>query len=75
MLTTKEADDYLAKKPEFKVILSHLSELQPRIQNKNFSQMATIWRNYLEKIFNIGVSDIKTELDTMAGEMNEVLAD
>jgi len=75
VLTTKEADDYLAKKPEFKVILSHLSELQPRIQNKNFSQMATIWRNYLEKIFNIGVSDIKTELDTMAGEMNEVLAD
>lgn len=74
VLETQEGKDFLARKPAFKAIFDNLDNIYPRIQNKNWNQLAKIWMNYLSEFYNNG-QDINKGIPQMAEEINEVLED
>lgn len=74
VLETQEGKDFLARKPAFKAIFDNLDNIYPRIQNKNWNQLAKIWMNYLSEFYNNG-QDIDKGIPQMAEEINEVLED
>jgi multiple sugar transport system substrate-binding protein len=74
VLETDEAKAFLAKKPAFKCIFDNLDYIYPRIQHKGWNELATIWKNYLSEFYNEG-ADIDKNIDQMATEIDEVLAD
>ena len=74
VLNTDEGVAFLKDKPAFKCIFDNLDLIEPRIQNKAWSQLATIWKNSLAEMF-IEQTDIDSSVKTMASEINEVLAD
>jgi len=74
VLETAEGKAFLAKKPAFKCIFDNLDYIYPRIQNKNWNQLATIWMNYLSEFYN-NKTDIDKNIKKMSDEINEVLED
>lgn len=74
VLETQEGKDFLERKPAFKCIFDNLDNIYPRIQHKNWNQLAAIWKDYLSLFYNEG-REIDGNIDDMAEEINEVLAD
>ena len=74
VLETAEGKDFLKRKPAFKCIFDNLDNIYPRIQNKNWNQLAEIWKNYLSEFYNNN-TDIDSNIKKMADEINEVLED
>lgn len=74
VLETKKAEDFLAMKPEFKAIFDNLDYINPRIQNPQWNQLASIWRNYLSE-FYVEKTSISDNIADMVEEMDEVLGD
>lgn len=74
VLETSEGRDFLTRKPAFQCIFDNLDNIYPRIQNKNWNQLATIWMNYLAEFYN-NKTPIDGNIQTMAKEINEVLED
>ena len=64
----------MKQKPAFKCIFDNLDLIEPRIQNKKWSQLAKIWMNSLAEMF-IEKTDIDKSVTVMASEINEVLED
>ena len=74
VLETEEGIEFLKQKPAFKCIFDNLDLIEPRIQNKKWSQLAKIWMNSLAEMF-IEKTDIDKSVTVMASEINEVLED
>jgi len=74
VLNTAEGKDFLQRKPAFKCIFDNLDNIYPRIQNKNWNQLASIWMNYLSEFYNNNVN-IDKNIKQMAMEIDEVLED
>jgi len=74
VLETSEGKDFLKRKPAFKCIFDNLDNIYPRIQNKNWNQLASIWMNYLSEFYN-NKTDIDKNIKKMSGEIDEVLED
>ncbi len=74
VLSSEEGDEFLQRKPAFKAIFDNLDEINPRIQHPGWNQLATIWKSYLDQIMIEGV-DVESNLEYMAEEIDEVLAD
>ncbi|MDC7230905.1 MAG: extracellular solute-binding protein [Sphaerochaetaceae bacterium] len=74
VLSSSEGDEFLERKPAFKAIFDNLDEINPRIQHPGWNQLATIWKSYLDQIMIEGV-DVESNLEYMAEEIDEVLAD
>lgn len=74
VLTSEAGEDFLKRKPAFKAVFDNLDEINPRIQHPGWTQLATIWKSYLDQIM-IENSNVETQLKRMAEEINEVLAD
>jgi multiple sugar transport system substrate-binding protein len=74
VLDTSEGQQFIAEKPAFKVIFDNLDQINPRIQHKGWSQLATIWMTYMAETINEN-KDVPSQMKKMAEEINEVLAD
>ena len=74
VLETAEGKDFLKRKPAFQCIFDNLDNIHPRIQNKNWNQLAEIWKGYLSEFYNNN-TDIDSNIKKMADEINEVLED
>ena len=71
---TPEYEEYLARKPEMKNIVSMSSWINPRNQNPAYDACANLWRTALYEIFNNN-APIQETLDQLAVEITETLAD
>ena len=67
-------EEYLARKPEMKNIVSMSSWINPRNQNPAYDACANLWRTALYEIFNNN-APIQETLDQLAVEITETLAD
>ena len=74
VLETEEAQKFLAEKPAFQAIFDNLDLINPRIQNKAWSQLAEIWKSYMSKTITEKL-DVQEQMGYMAEEINEILAD
>ncbi|MDR0998363.1 MAG: extracellular solute-binding protein [Treponema sp.] len=74
VLDTGEGQQFVAEKPAFKVIFDNLDQINPRIQHKGWSQLATIWMTYMAETVNEH-KNVPEQMKKMAAEINEVLAD
>jgi multiple sugar transport system substrate-binding protein len=74
VLNTSEGQQFVAEKPAFKVIFDNLDQINPRIQHKGWSQLASIWMAYMAETIKEG-KDLPSQMEKMAGEINEVLGD
>ena len=74
VLTTDEGKKFLEEKPAFQCIFDNLDLINPRIQHPGWSQLATIWKNYMAEIMIEDV-DIPTMIEDMVDEIDEVLGD
>jgi len=74
VLTTDEGVKFLEEKPAFQCIFDNLNLVNPRIQNKAWSELATTWKNYMDLIMNQN-GDVKQMSDDMVVEIDEILAD
>lgn len=74
VLTTDEGKAFLAEKPAFQCIFDNLDLINPRIQHKAWSQLATIWKNSLAEIL-MEDSDTDAIIEQMTDEINDVLGD
>lgn len=74
VLDTEEGKAFLEKKPAFQPIFDNLDLINPRIQHKGWSQLATIWKNSMAELIMEG-GDVKEAMDGMADEINDVLSD
>lgn len=74
VLETEEGTAFLEKKPAFKAIFDNLDLINPRIQHKGWSQLATIWKNYMAEVMMEG-GEVAPAMEQMADEINDVLAD
>lgn len=74
VLTTEEGVKFLEEKPAFQCIFDNLDLINPRIQHAGWSQLATIWKNYMAEIMIEDV-EIPTMIEDMVEEIDEVLAD
>lgn len=74
VLQTDEGKDFLKEKPEFQCIFDNLDLINPRIQHPGWSQLATIWKNYMTEMMIEDV-DIPDKVNNMAEEIDEVLED
>jgi len=74
VLTTDEGVKFLEEKPAFQCIFDNLNLVNPRIQNKAWSELATTWKNYMDLIMN-QKGDVKQMSDDMVVEIDEILAD
>lgn len=74
VLQTEEGVKFLEEKPAFQCIFDNLDLINPRIQHPGWSQLATIWKNYMAEIMIEDV-DIPSKIDDMVEEINEVLED
>ena len=67
-------EEYLARKPEMKNIVSMSSWINPRNQNPAYDACANLWRTALYEIFNNN-APIQETLDQLAVEIQETLDD
>lgn len=74
VLHTDEGKAFLEMKPAFQAIFDNLDLIKPRIVHKNWNQLATIWKNSMAEVIGEG-KDVKTSMEQMAEEINEVLGD
>lgn len=74
VLDTDEGKAFLEKKPAFKAIFDNLDLINPRIQHKAWSQLATIWKNSMAEVMMEG-GEVKPAMEQMADEINDVLGD
>lgn len=74
VLQTEEGTAFLEEKPAFQCIFDNLDLIKPRIQHKGWSQLATIWKNYMAEMMIEDV-DIPGKIGDMTEEINEVLED
>lgn len=74
VLDTEEGKAFLEKKPAFQAIFDNLDLINPRIQHRAWSQLATIWKNSMAEVMMEG-GDVQTGMEQMADEINDVLAD
>ena len=74
VLNTDEGKAFLAEKPEFQCIFDNLNEIQPRIQNVAWDNLATIWKNKMAEMINEN-KDVTEFMTEMTQEINEVLED
>ena len=74
VLTTEEGQAFLEKKPAFQCIFDNLNEIQPRIQNPAWDNLATIWKNGMAEMINENM-DVTSSMQAMTQEINEVLED
>lgn len=74
VLSTEEGVKFLEEKPAFQCIFDNLDLINPRIQHKAWSQLATIWKNAMAEIMIEDV-DIDAMISDMVDEINEVLED
>ncbi len=74
VLDTEEGKAFLEKKPAFQAIFDNLDLIQPRIQNKGWSQLAKIWMNSMAELMMEG-GDPKAAMEQMADEIDDVLGD
>ena len=74
MLETEEGQKFLEEKPAFQCIFDNLDLIQPRIQHSGWSQLATIWMNYMAEMMIEDV-DIPEMIEMMVEEIDDVLAD
>ncbi len=74
VLETEEGKAFLEKKPAFQAIFDNLDLINPRIQHKGWSQLATIWKNIMAEVMMEG-GDVQAGMEQMADEINDVLAD
>ncbi len=74
VLATEEGVKFLEEKPAFQCIFDNLDLIYPRIQHPGWSQLATIWKNYMSEIMIEDV-DVDAMVEDMADEINEVLED
>ena len=74
VLETEEGQKFLEEKPAFQCIFDNLDLIQPRIQHSGWSQLATIWMNYMAEMMIEDV-DIPEMIEMMVEEIDDVLAD
>lgn len=74
VLHTEEGEQFLAEKPAFQCVFDNLDLIQPRIQHKAWSQLATIWMNYMAEMMIEDV-DLNEMNELMTQEINDVLGD
>lgn len=74
VLDTEEGKAFLEKKPAFQAIFDNLDLINPRIQHRAWSQLATIWKNSMAEVMMEG-GDVQAGMEQMADEINDVLAD
>lgn len=74
VLETEEGKAFLEKKPAFQPIFDNLDLINPRIQHKGWSQLATIWKNSMAELIMEG-GDVQEAMEMMADEINDVLGD
>lgn len=74
VLSTDEGVKFLEEKPAFQCIFDNLDLINPRIQHKGWSQLATIWLNYMAEIMIEDV-DVDAMVSDMVDEINEILED
>ncbi|MDO5417583.1 MAG: extracellular solute-binding protein [Lachnospiraceae bacterium] len=74
VLHTDEGVKFLEEKPAFQCIFDNLDLINPRIQHPGWSQLATIWKNYMAEMMIEDV-DIPSKIEDMTEEINEVLED
>lgn len=74
VLETEEGKAFLEKKPAFQAIFDNLDLINPRIQHKAWSQLATIWKNSMAEIMMEG-GEVQPAMEQMADEINDVLGD
>ncbi len=74
VLTTDEGIAFLEAKPAFQCIFDNLNLINPRIQNANWSELASIWMDYMNRMINEG-TDVVEGSEDMAMEINEILED
>lgn len=74
VLDTDEGKAFLEKKPAFKPIFENLDLINPRIQHGSWSELATIWKNYMQSMM-VDNADTKTSSENMAKEIDEILED
>ncbi|MDO4266977.1 MAG: ABC transporter substrate-binding protein [Eubacteriales bacterium] len=74
VLETEEGKAFLEKKPAFQPIFDNLDLINPRIQHKGWSQLATIWKNSMAELIMEG-GDVQESMTVMAEEIDDVLGD
>lgn len=74
VLDTEEGLAFLEEKPAFKAIFDNLDLINPRIQHKAWSQLATIWKNSMSQVMMEG-GDVEAAMTQMADEINDILGD
>ncbi len=71
---TEEGKAFLAEKPAFQVVFDNLDLITPPIQRSDWSQVTTVWQNYMAEIIQEGLN-VEEALSEMAQEINDILAD
>lgn len=74
VLTTEEGVEFLEEKPAFQCVFDNLDLISPRIQNKAWSELASVWKTYMDQIINQN-GDVRQLSEEMAAEIDEILAD
>lgn len=74
VLKTDEAKAFLQKKPTFSAIFDNLDNINPRIQNRAYSALTTIWMKDFAMCIKEN-KDVGTVMKGAAKEMNEALQD
>ena len=74
VLTTEEGVAFLEQKPAFQCIFDNLNLINPRIQSDAWSELATTWKDYMNRMINDG-ADVESASADMVEEINEILED
>ncbi len=74
VLTTDEGVKFLEQKPAFQAIFDNLNLINPRIQSDAWSELATTWKDYMNRMINED-ADVESSSADMVVEINEILED
>jgi multiple sugar transport system substrate-binding protein len=74
IINTADGKQFLADKPEFKVLIDNMDLIIPRISHKAFDAVGRSWRSNLSEMINKNI-DPAVQMKKAAQEINEILAD